>query len=624
VMHEHAQNGVDTLYQRDTLGLPTRITVHAANGAAIYDVASTRDASNNLTAIADLDGVGLDHSAQFTYDGFARLTGASIGGFTFGYAYDALHNMTSRTQTGPRTLGAFTGAYHYAEAGRAPRQLTSIADASGAVLHHFDYDAAGRQIAQDGLALSFDATDRLVGVTGLPNGTLQHAYGATGERVRTIEPDGSVAYFFGDGVVERNGVREHDVTIGERVVARVAVTPTSPGGPAGGFALGAAGLALCGGAGLLLAFARSQRRTRRWMLAGATAILGGCSSHLGVQRQAVDVQATFLHAGFAAGPAVVTDATGNLLEERRTEPFGVPIDATSLDVNTLNKRTEPSTGWSDHGARWLAPETARWLSTDPPVEGPSEKFMSAPWAMHPYQYVDSNPVAYWDPDGRCSAPVLGPNQVGICIEAFIGAARIDIFGEGNDRGFEGNDPSLTAKISQQITIDQRTFELGESSSVSRSTASAPGWLAAAVATYVNPIGGLLSYHGLTVDATGETRVYDQTIDAGRSSTTFTAGGRGANGYQRSFLTRWASPGGSIDYSFTFQVSSAGDVTLLNGGHKAFPSYAVYAYKRAANGAVYATTLHEAVEHDKSDLKADFDGLHEKPAAKRGVETYYSY
>jgi RHS repeat-associated protein len=78
---------------------------------------------------------------------------------------------------------------------------------------------------------------------------------------------------------------------------------------------------------------------------------------------------------------------------------GLP-DVIGRDLNELNKRTDATTGWSDHGARWMAPETGRWLTTDPPVAEPDDKFMFAPWALHPYQYVHQNPVIYWDPDGR--------------------------------------------------------------------------------------------------------------------------------------------------------------------------------------------------------------------------------
>jgi RHS repeat-associated protein len=68
--------------------------------------------------------------------------------------------------------------------------------------------------------------------------------------------------------------------------------------------------------------------------------------------------------------------------------------------NSLNKESDATTGWSDHGARWLAPETGRWLTPDPPVKAPDPKFLADPWALHPYQYVSQNPVRFWDPDGR--------------------------------------------------------------------------------------------------------------------------------------------------------------------------------------------------------------------------------
>jgi hypothetical protein len=40
------------------------------------------------------------------------------------------------------------------------------------------------------------------------------------------------------------------------------------------------------------------------------------------------------------------------------------------------------------------------LTPDPPVKAPDAKFMEQPWALHPYQYVEQNPIEYWDPDGR--------------------------------------------------------------------------------------------------------------------------------------------------------------------------------------------------------------------------------
>jgi RHS repeat-associated protein len=269
--------------------------------------------------------------------------------------------------------------------------------------------------------------------------------------VKTTGPDGSVSYFFGDGTAERNGVREHDVTVGDRVIARVAMPlATVPGAVAPGAAAGLTFSAqadaswwrmaavLVGLLAFLLAWLRSAihlgaagltyravgARACAVVLVGAHLASLSCSSpslRAGSQTLVDQATVTYLHTGFGVGPVVFTNAAGNLLEERRTEPFGESIDARTLtpagyvvgdpdllarDLNSLNKRTDVATGWSDHGARWMAPETARWLTPDPPVTGPDAGFMDAPWALHPYQYVDQNPVVYWDPDGRQPVPKI--------------------------------------------------------------------------------------------------------------------------------------------------------------------------------------------------------------------------
>lgn len=111
----------------------------------------------------------------------------------------------------------------------------------------------------------------------------------------------------------------------------------------------------------------------------------------------------YYHSAIGAGPTVFTRDDGTVLDERRYEPFGAgigPIDYALDPHNVLNKESDADTGWSDHGARWMAPETGRWLTPDPPVKAPDTRFMSEPWALHPYQYVEQNPVLFWDPDGR--------------------------------------------------------------------------------------------------------------------------------------------------------------------------------------------------------------------------------
>lgn len=421
ILAERFGNGVTQRYDRDVLGLTRRVAVAAPGGAALYDVALTRNAWSGITAVADLDGVGLDHSATFAYDSRGRLTGATLGAGTgryeFSYRYDGLQNMVARQAAGPRSLGALTGEYRYGEGGSGPRQLTSVLAPDGAV-HRMAYDAAGRQTADRGLTMTYNGLDQLTAVAGTPAGAVAHAYGYDGLRVKTTV-GGVAQYFFTEGVSERAGVREHHVRIGDRVIARVAIRPGAGG--AGGLGAGmldalfallpfAAGL---GALGLALA-------GRRVRLASVPALVAvaqlGCGSPAVGPLPGVALLSTaeriYFHAGIAAGPVLFTDHAGALVEERRYEPFGEDVDAlraggvvgdvdfTRLDVNALNQRTEAATGWSYHGARWMAPQTARWLTPDPPVKAPDPAFMEAPWTLHPYQYVQQNPVLYWDPDGR--------------------------------------------------------------------------------------------------------------------------------------------------------------------------------------------------------------------------------
>jgi len=122
----------------------------------------------------------------------------------------------------------------------------------------------------------------------------------------------------------------------------------------------------------------------------------------------------YFHQGMAAGPTLLTTHDGGIREERRFEPFGQPINGTlnkHVDpMNNLNKETNPDTGWSYHGARWMAPQTARWQTPDPPVKAPDGKFLFKPWSLNPYSYVGQSPTQYWDPDGLNEAPTADENK----------------------------------------------------------------------------------------------------------------------------------------------------------------------------------------------------------------------
>ena len=426
-LSERYGNGVGMLYERDAIGQNKRIQIVAPSGGALYDVKLARNAFGAVSSVTDDDGVGLDHHASYGFDGAARLTSAVLGSgatsYNFSYAYDGLQNMITRGASGPRDLGILTGSYAYGEKGAGPRQLTSV---SGG--HRMTYDAAGRQISDDGRVLTYNALDQLVAVSapavGSTPGALlgQHQYGYDGMRVFSKDASGKEQRWWTADIVERNGLREHYLRVGDRVVARLSVPTTAVAAVTRTPRLMMAGLSLVWllALGVLLWRTPGARRRLGWatammLLALFPTACGGMAATQALSQRVVSATAVYYHQGVSAGPLMMTDATGKILEERRFEPFGQPIDAyrqtmaggqqgavdfTVEPLNSLDKETDVATGWSYHGARWMAPQSGRWLTPDPPTRAPDPKFMAAPWTLHPYQYVSQNPVQFWDPDGR--------------------------------------------------------------------------------------------------------------------------------------------------------------------------------------------------------------------------------
>jgi RHS repeat-associated protein len=327
----------------------------------------------------------------------------------------------------------------------------------------FAYDGAGRQTRDGDAELVYDGYDQLrevrprpgAGTTprfndGKPVVAQRHTYGYDGLRTSTVVAPGTaqarIQYWFSDDYTERaDGRRDHYLRVGDRLVARVSTAPVGGGGMAaatGAGKTGAVRVALAGatsgsqnlpvhalllvvlGLGALVGGTRAQvcRASRRIAGVGIVlASLGGLSCEvlgLSSRDRAVTawpvVETTFLHRGVSAGPVVVTGIGGAVVEERRFEAFGAPIDArqgaaapgnidfTREPQNILGKQTDPDTGWSYHGARWMVPQSARWISPDPATKAPTQALVSAPWDTNPYQYVRQNPTVFWDPGGAAA------------------------------------------------------------------------------------------------------------------------------------------------------------------------------------------------------------------------------
>jgi RHS repeat-associated protein len=455
----YGQNIVAQNYLRDALGLPSGIQVGRLGSTPklLYQVSITaRTPYGAPTTVVDAIAGGIDHNATYAYDGAARLTNAILGQGTaswkFRFEYDGLQNMTGRTQEAPAGKGSLaiqSGTYRYGENGFGPRQLTSVAHDCDNLLNTYQYDDAGRLNKDAKKVLTYDGYDQLTSVTDNGAALVSHAYGYDGLRTYTKGAGNTEQYWFdSDDTLQPGGAtRWHYVKVGDRLVARLSfthptTTPTFP--PAGAtvawwpriearvpryFVSTTAAAAL-----LLLAWAAWRRRRPLWQTAPAVAcsmalVLAtpGCDDGVDSRKHGLEDASSrrYFHQGIAAGPTLITDGGGSVIDERRSEPFGTPIEGNlGLDpYNSLNKETNKDTGWSYHGARWMAPQTARWITPDPPVKGPDKKFMGEPWGLNPYSYVEQSPTMSWDPDGRDVVIIVGPNVTGKEGKVFTQAAN---------------------------------------------------------------------------------------------------------------------------------------------------------------------------------------------------------
>jgi RHS repeat-associated protein len=436
VLGETYGNGLQQTYERDTIGLPSRVTVATATGTPPtnlrYGVEVVgRTSFGAPRQVNDLVTGGLDQAARYDYDDASRIVEAVYGSsdatrWGFRYRYDALQNMTGRFQQFPagtpaNRIGVVSGYYEHGGPGYGPRQLSRIIhrDCPGDETT-FAYDGAGRLQRQNDIHLSHDGFEQLTQVQR-PMGTalVAHGYGFEGLRTYTAG-GGTTQQWFSSSYTRRTGAtnqRWHYINAGTRLVARLAfqdaVTPLT-----GGFVKRTRDeleprlpalvflIVLMSGA-LLLAPALRGRRPVRAGVAVATVcalVLAplGCSV-TEPQRRGVELanDRIYFHHGVAAGPVALTNTTGALTDERRFEPFGQLLDGDLAKdpFNSLNKETNLETGWSYHGLRWLAPQTAHWLTPDPAIQVPNVGLLAEPWDLNPYQYVAQNPTIHWDPNG---------------------------------------------------------------------------------------------------------------------------------------------------------------------------------------------------------------------------------
>ncbi|MFL6230732.1 MAG: DUF6765 family protein [Pyrinomonadaceae bacterium] len=174
---EHDALG-NVLSTTDAAGRATRFEYDAANRVVrvtdplLQETSYEYDPLSRVTAVTD----ALGQRYGYSYDAAGRLTGATRAGASLSLAYDAVGNLSRRTD-----YSGATTAYSYDERDRLVR--ISYPDATAAT---YEYDALSRLSAatnrQGTVRFAYDSLSRVASTTDVSGQTLAYTYDASGNR----------------------------------------------------------------------------------------------------------------------------------------------------------------------------------------------------------------------------------------------------------------------------------------------------------------------------------------------------------------------------------------------------------------------------------------------------------
>ncbi|MGC4938563.1 RHS repeat-associated core domain-containing protein [Kribbella sp. DT2] len=129
-----------------------------------------------------------------------------------------------------------------------------------------------------------------------------------------------------------------------------------------------------------------------------------------------DGKLSWLLADLHGTPAIAVDSTSQVVQRRRTTPYGDVRGTAPVDwpgQKGFHKGTaDPDTGLVHLGAREYDPSLGRFISVDPEVD-PEE-----PQSLNAYAYANNSPVTFEDSDGRV-AVVLVPVALSVVVLAVV-------------------------------------------------------------------------------------------------------------------------------------------------------------------------------------------------------------
>ncbi len=432
-------------------------------------VTFTYNAHDNLIGRSATTGGG---SLSWDYDLAGNLTGETTTRGTTAYTYDDANQLTSMTPPGSAT----TRFGYNADGLRADTWWKANADHSTFMAHtHTDYDSTGRiagtwtsrnssdttkvfdttycyvtvaagapcpvstttsnptkgliQWSQDNLTAarsvySYDAANRLTGVTNYAGHTYGYTYDANGNR-KTVTRDGvqTQSLTFNTGNQITTAGYGYDMA-GNTTTAPAAGTLTynGPGqmttqhntttdttyeyaGPGQNELVTRK---VTGGDTTKYVYGRN---TKHGVPGIDIIIVNGAKTYLDTDPDGTPLgmelptgqKGYFVLDGLGTVVGIV-DGQGTTQATYSYDPYGTITAATGtgalVDANPYRHTTglyDPATGYTKHGTRWNDTTTGRWTTTDPITR------LNDPDQANPYTYAADNPINYNDPTGQSAA-----------------------------------------------------------------------------------------------------------------------------------------------------------------------------------------------------------------------------
>jgi RHS repeat-associated protein len=371
-------SGVQSSYAYDSRMRTAAITTTTPSGTLVQSYQYGYDRVGNVLSVVDnaAPAGAASENATYTYDAMYRMLTASLDvgrpGFeeTQTYGYDAIDNMILKSSSLGASSPDHVGSMTYGESA-GPHAVTTAGD------KHYVYDAAGNLVTRDDMDITWDYRGRMTGAgrAGVPLASF--TYSADVARVKKVE-GAHTTYYVTDDYEVRDGVPTIYVHLGADRVARIHGASSVSAPPSAAMALGL-------GRDLAL----------KALAASAQALSGAAATAETV---------TYLHRNHLGSITATTDASGAVVKQTATYPFGLPrvANQSEADYAFTGMERDDATGLVDFGPRYLDSWTGNWASADPSYGVISEADRGL---SNRFGYASHNPMSRIDPDGFEDEPV---------------------------------------------------------------------------------------------------------------------------------------------------------------------------------------------------------------------------